>query len=233
VPNTTNDIKLEAKGERGRPSKYTPEVVTKLVAAFNMGFNDSEAAAYAGISRKTFYEYMCDKPDFRNRINRAKIEPTIKAKEIIVNALNKGDVSAAKWWLERKAADEFSTKPTVGAKIPAELHENLDVLNTLVHITERQICYFYRVVIYRLREQERANTQRGRGAAKTSLKDDTYTQLLKLSDSDLASHIEHEVSATGEDIAGVRELLKSWWSWKFERDELFDKAKDWNDVDEI
>jgi hypothetical protein len=226
------EIELEKQGKRGRPSKFTPQVVTKLVAAFNMGYNDTEAAAYAGISRKTFYDYMCDMPDFRNKINRAKIEPNIKAKEVIINAVNSGDLGAAKWWLERKAANEFSTKPVAASDIPVELQEHLDSLSDLVRLTEQRISNPYRTIIYRLREQERATAQRGRGSAKTSLKDDTYTQLLELSDSELVSHIEREVTATGQDIAGVRELLLERLDWQSDYRKMLEQAKHWNDLDE-
>lgn len=218
------------KPKRGRPSKMTPQVVTKLVAAFNMGYNDTEAALYAGISRKTYYDWLCEYPDFRNKINRAKAEPNIKAKEVVVNAVNSGDVNAAKWWLERKAANEFSTKPAETSGIPPELEEHLNQLKEIIRLTEQQICYPYRTVIFGMRERERASSQNGRGK-KTSPKEDIYTRLLELSDTDLADHIQQEVTATGNDIAGVRELLlervdhQSYYRRELER------IKHWNDLD--
>lgn len=38
---------------------------------------------------------------------RLKCKPKLNAKTVIVKAIEKGDVGAAKWWLERKARDEF------------------------------------------------------------------------------------------------------------------------------
>jgi len=251
MPDSIKDIERQAKElekeiaklstqphgtKRGRPSKFTPAVVTKLVAAFNMGYNDTEAAAYASISRKTFYDYICDKPDFRNKINRAKIEPTIKAKEVVVNALNAGDLGAAKWWLERKSANEFSTKPVASSEIPTELEEHISGLKEVVRVTEQRICNRYRIVIYRLREQERASNQGGggrhRGNASNGLKEAIYTRLLELPNDKLADHIEQEVIATGQDIAGVRDLLSDRLDWQAMYREQYDKIKYWDELEE-
>jgi succinate dehydrogenase flavin-adding protein (antitoxin of CptAB toxin-antitoxin module) len=220
----------EDKPKRGRPSKMTPQVVTKLVAAFNMGYNDTEAALYAGISRKTYYDWLLDNPDFRNKINKAKTLPSTKAKEVIVNALNSGDMNAAKWWLERKAANEFSTKPLETSDIPPELEEHLNQLKEIIRLTEQRICFPYRNVIFGMRERERANAQNSRGN-KTNTKESIYTRLLELPDNELADYIQQEVTATGNDLAGVRELLVQRIDHQsYYRREL-DRVKHWNDLD--
>lgn len=211
---------------KGRPSKLTPQVVTKLVAAFNMGYSDTEAALYAGISRKTFYDWLCDKPDFRNKINRAKSQPTIKAKEVVVNAVNLGDLNAAKWWLERKAASEFSTKPTRAQTIPPELREHLDQLKEIVRMHEQRIAYNYRIATYRLRELERANNRTRNG--KPTVREDFYTRLLELPDDKLADHAAQEVTATGQDIAGVREMLVERMDFQSIYRKHVERAKKWN-----
>jgi hypothetical protein len=38
--------------------------------------------------------------------------PTQRAKQVVVQAINNGDLPTAKWWLERRNRDEFSTNPT-------------------------------------------------------------------------------------------------------------------------
>jgi hypothetical protein len=225
------ELEAEPKGKskRGRPSKFTPEVVTKLLAAFNMGYNDTEAVLHAEISRKSYYAYLNEHPDFRNRINRAKIEPTIKAKEVVVNAVNAGDLKASQWWLERKAASEFSTKPKNEPDVPAELREHIEVVANVVKVQEKLIATNYRTAIYRLREQERANNRSRNG--KPSPKEDFYTRLLELPDDKLADHVQQEVTATGQDIAGVRTwLLHRLDAQSAYQDEL-ERAKHWNDLD--
>jgi hypothetical protein len=215
----------------GRPTKLTPEVVTKLVAAFNMGYNDTEAASYAGISRKVYYDWLCRNPDFRYKINRAKLEPTIKAKEVLINAINSGNLNAAKWWLERKAASEFSTTPDEGFKVPPELQPHINTLEGIISITDKRITLRYRDHIYRVREQERVNhaNSKVRGGSKTSLRDDILTRLLQLPDKELADHIIQEIASTGQDVAGVRELIDERQTFEGYLYTEIERAKHWND----
>lgn len=224
-----DELEHGTKSKRGRPSKFTPEVVTKLLAAFNLGYNDTEAALYAGISRKTFYDYINERPDFRNKINRAKIAPIIKAKEVVVNALNSGDVNAAKWWLERKAANEFSTKPRPEPDVPDELSEHIEAIANVVKAQEQLIAYHYRIAIYKLREQERANNRSRNG--KPSPREGFYSQLLELPDDKLSDHVGQEITATGQDIAGVRDWLVQRLDAQSDYRKEFERAKHWNDID--
>lgn len=219
------------KRKRGRPSKLTPQVVTKLEAAFNMGYNDTEAALYAGISRKTLYEWLVDKPDFRYKINQAKSQPNIRAKAVVVNAVNNGDVNAAKWWLERKASDEFSTKPPVDSEIPAELEDYLNSLKGLVKVQEKRIAHHYRTAIYSLREKEQNTPPVGNNRQAKSEKVEQYTRLLSLNDTELSDHVAQEITATGQDIAGVRESVLDRMDFQSMFDRELTKAKNWNDIE--
>ncbi len=97
----------------GRPTKLTPKTVTKLMAAFNKGYNDDEACFYADISRNSFYRWYREDADFRDKIAQAKLQPNLHAKELVIDAIEGGDVNAAKWWLERKAKSEFGTRSEV------------------------------------------------------------------------------------------------------------------------
>ena len=99
--------------KQGRPSKLSPNTVTKLVAAFHKGFNDEEATAYAVISRNSYYRWYRENDDFRDKIDQAKLQPNLHAKELIIDAIEKGDVNSAKWWLERRAKSEFGTRSEV------------------------------------------------------------------------------------------------------------------------
>jgi len=94
----------------GRPSLMTPEVIAKLEQAFANAFTDDQACIVVGISKNTLYDYIKINPDFRNRKEELKKRPDIKAKTKVIEAINKGDITSAKWWLERKCKDEFSLK---------------------------------------------------------------------------------------------------------------------------
>jgi hypothetical protein len=98
---------------RGRPTKLGPKVVTKLIAAFHKGYNDDEATAYAVVSRNSYYRWYRENADFRDKIDQAKLQPNLHAKELVIDAIEGGDVNSAKWWLERKAKAEFGTRSEV------------------------------------------------------------------------------------------------------------------------
>ena len=100
----------EDKKTAGRPTVMTPEVVNKLEQAFSMGCSDVEACLFADISKQTLYDYQAKYPEFVDRKERLKEKLVLKARSVIADALNRKDENTAKWYLERKAKNEFSTK---------------------------------------------------------------------------------------------------------------------------
>ena len=115
----------------------TPDVIANLQIAFAHSLTDEEACIYAWIVPSTLYRY-CDKhPDFKEYKELIKKKPNIKAKMIMVSRLNweKLDGTAvkrydndqkdtAKWWLERKAKDEFSLRQEVAAVEEVSISED-------------------------------------------------------------------------------------------------------------
>lgn len=102
-------VRLGSAGRPGRPSDMTPPVVAKLIVAFNNGYNIGEACDYADIHRTTYYRWLEKDDQFSYKMSQAQAMPNRKAKEVVLSALNQGDISAAKWWLERKDP-EFKNK---------------------------------------------------------------------------------------------------------------------------
>lgn len=100
--------KNQKKG--GRPTKMTNDVIGKLEMAFSTGATDIEACIVADINPDTLYEYCKKNPEFSERKEVLKKKPVLKAKQIVINYLNSNDIDTAKWYLERKARDEFSVK---------------------------------------------------------------------------------------------------------------------------
>lgn len=93
------------KNPRGRPTSMTIDVVSKLLAAFNNDYNITQACAYAGISRETYYKWCEDNPVFSDKMAEAKEAPNRRAKEVVVGAINEGDANLAFRWLERRDPD--------------------------------------------------------------------------------------------------------------------------------
>lgn len=96
----------------GRPSNYNLKVLAKLIEAFQHGFNNKEAAWYAGISEDTYYEWKNTKPGFSELMDEAKSSVRRLAKFNIVKGMRAGDTNLSKWWLEH-TDPEFKNKVEV------------------------------------------------------------------------------------------------------------------------
>lgn len=103
----------ESKNPVGRPRTITPKIIEKLEEAFKLGCTNREACFYADIAESTFYDFLKDFPEYSEKIEMWKDYEKIKARMVIHKSLENGDSDIAKWYLERKAKDEFSTKQEV------------------------------------------------------------------------------------------------------------------------
>lgn len=97
----------------GRPTVMTAEVIQKLEYGFAKSLTDAECCDYAGIAPATLYNYCNENPEFSEKKELLKQRPKITAKFNVAEAIEQGDVDLSKWYLERKAKDEFSTKQDV------------------------------------------------------------------------------------------------------------------------
>lgn len=109
--------KNKTKNAVGRPRAIGEKELQKLKEAFLMGCTNREACLYADVAESTFYDFLKEYPEYSEKIDIWKNYEKIKARMVVHNALNKGDRDMAKWYLERKAKDEFSTKQEVDATV--------------------------------------------------------------------------------------------------------------------
>lgn len=86
----------------GRPTKMTPETIAKLEAAFLKGCTDAEACFYADINLATLYRYCDANEEFRDRKELLKQHPLFKARDVVLNALENGDIATANKVIDRK-----------------------------------------------------------------------------------------------------------------------------------
>lgn len=98
------------KSNAGRPTVMTEETLKKLTFAFSKGLSDEEASLFAEITPQTLYNYCHANPEFFERKELLKNKPKMQAKLNISENIENGDVDTSKWYLERKAKNEFSTK---------------------------------------------------------------------------------------------------------------------------
>ena len=94
----------------GRKISVTPEVVKLLTKAFSIGCSVNEACLYANISKPTFYKHFPVDSKMFNHFMSLRDKPLMKARINIEEAVQEGDLETSKWYAERKAKDEFSTK---------------------------------------------------------------------------------------------------------------------------
>lgn len=100
--------RLSRKGIGGRPTKYTEDILKKLRTAYLMGCNDENAAANAEINVRTVYDWKNKIPGFSQLIEAWKRNPFLKAEATIYKNLDKEET--AKWFLERRAKDQYGTR---------------------------------------------------------------------------------------------------------------------------
>lgn len=112
--------KKKYKNLGGRPSVMTVDKLQKLELAFSAGCTDREACLFAGIAMQTLYNYQAKNPDFAERKELLKESPKLKARFNIVKELELNNADISKWYLERKAKDEFSLKNEANINVTME-----------------------------------------------------------------------------------------------------------------
>lgn len=111
----------------GRPTVMTEETLNKLEYAFSRGLSDREACLYADINPQTLYVYCQKHPEFSERKELLKDQPKMKAKFNLAEEIENGDADVSKWYLERKAKDEFSTKQTIDADVSSNVNITIEL----------------------------------------------------------------------------------------------------------
>lgn len=109
---------MAKKSNAGRPTVMTPQILERLRLAFSRGMTDADACFFAGVSTTAFYDWQQEHPEFADEKARLKAHPVLKAYETITDAIDSGDVNTAKWLLERKRKDDFSTKSVIEPTAP-------------------------------------------------------------------------------------------------------------------
>lgn len=109
----------------GRPTVMTEKVLQKLESAFMRGLSDREACLLANIGTTTLYNYCEENPEFGERKELFKEQLKTQAKLNIAEAIQNKDIDLSKWYLERKAKDEFSTKTEIDGNLKVTKLEDL------------------------------------------------------------------------------------------------------------
>jgi hypothetical protein len=92
---------------RGRPSKYTPQAVKRIVDALSAGNSRKASSAYGGISEATFGSWLANFRDFREAVKSAEAVAEVAHVANITKAAGDGTWQASAWWLERRRHAEW------------------------------------------------------------------------------------------------------------------------------
>lgn len=90
------------------PYKLTPETTQKLEEAFSIGADTPAACFYAEISEQTYYNWVKSFPELKEKFERLRQKPVLKAYQAIAKGLDNPELALK--YLERKRKDEFSVR---------------------------------------------------------------------------------------------------------------------------
>ena len=95
-------IKMEWKKLSGRPTKFTPECISKLEEIFKIDWTVEEACLSAGVSTVQYYEHLKADKDFANKMRSAQLYPYIYAKKTLIKSMDSENEQ-----IKQKGAVEF------------------------------------------------------------------------------------------------------------------------------
>jgi hypothetical protein len=111
-PAVNKNLKADERPGRGRPSKYTPEVVERICYSLSQGNTRTTAATCAGISMETFAVYVREFPEFSDAIKRAE-EQAVEHYVNVIHTASTQTWQAAAWYLERRRKEDFGKQDKV------------------------------------------------------------------------------------------------------------------------
>ena len=124
-----------------KPKKIKDAVWSMVVEAWENGLSDREASfrvqKFLGEDLKAddIRKWCKDYPEVGELRANLQSNVLMNSKLVIADAISSGDIKTAKWYAERKGADEFSTKSAVafeGAVVELSLEEKERRLKELV-----------------------------------------------------------------------------------------------------
>ena len=124
-----------------KPKDVSEEAWVAVIEAWENGLSDREASFRASRESGVMFtatdikKWIKENPEIGELRGYLQDDLISTAKITVSKSLKKGDIKTAKWYLERKASEEFSTKSAVafeGGVIELSLEDKEKALNDLV-----------------------------------------------------------------------------------------------------
>ena len=113
-----------AVNEEGKFTKLTDDTVKKLEEVFALDGTNEEACFWAGISKQTFYNWVKDNPDMKERFDSLRQRPFLKARQTVISGID-GNPEFALKYLERKKKLEFGIQQSIDVTTKGESLNNI------------------------------------------------------------------------------------------------------------
>ena len=120
------------KSNAGRPPKMNSDVRAKIEEASAMDCTITEIALYAGIGRRTLYDWIKADPELSHRIEELRDTPFLKARKTLISNLNNPQYALE--YLKRKKRKEFGDSRDItsqGEKLSVVIPEAIAQKNAI------------------------------------------------------------------------------------------------------
>lgn len=118
----------------GRPSVMNETVVKKILEVLKDGGSVEKACMEAKITKQTFYNHCNDNPEFLDEVEYAKNWVNEIARGQIIKSIIEWNTQDAKWWLERRDKENFSTR----SELTGKDGENITAVNFVITPINKQ-----------------------------------------------------------------------------------------------
>lgn len=138
----------------GRPTKISPEICEDIVKYIKAGNYPEVAASLAGVSRKTFYNWLKKGhksksngvyKQFLHSIKKAESYAEAAAVERIRKA-GEDNWQALAWWMERKHPDKWGRKQRVEMEHSGEVKQEVKLHITDPEFMEQELNFANKLI---------------------------------------------------------------------------------------
>jgi hypothetical protein len=136
----------------GRPSKYTPSTIGKVIGSLQAGLSVESACEYAEIDPDTHYDWIKKYPDYSEKVTAARLYGKILASKQVTDVLQ--DVTREKpkysesvrvttaWkYLEKHEKSIYGSQSLIATK--TETNDKGGVTTTIVHASDGTFTNFF------------------------------------------------------------------------------------------